>query len=707
MTVGGPLDQRAHALVSADEPVTAVRFVDGPRADALGRVGVSTVGDLLRHYPHRWLDLRTTAPLARLPLGVESTAVGTVHEVTVKHPRPRLTITEVALTDDTGVLIGVWFNQPYLQQRFRKGDRVAFAGVVQLEFGLRQMRTPFVERLGSSEDASWLGRILPVHSATEGLSSNWIRRLVSEALDQFGDVPDPLPASLRADRDLMPLAAALREIHFPSDLDGRDEARRRLAYEELLMLQLGMALRRHSLVDERVGFAHTVDGARRTTLLASMPFALTTDQKRATEEIARDMAAPRPMNRMLLGDVGSGKTAVAAIALAAVADSGTQAAMMAPTEVLARQYADAVGGLLDRAGVTWRLLTGSTPAAERRRIVAEVTGGDVSVLLGTHALLTESVVFNELSLVIVDEQHRFGVSQRLGLRAKGKRHGQSIDMLVMSATPIPRSLALTLYGDLDASYLREHPRAGARERVITRLVPRTGRDGAYETVRAAVAAGRQAYVICALVDESGTTEATAAVREAERLRTRVFKDLKVGLLTGQMKTAEKSAAMDAFKRGETDILVATTVVEVGVDVPNATVMIVENAERFGLAQLHQLRGRVGRGEHGGEVLLFADPKTKEGRERMAAIVETSDGFELAERDLRLRGEGQVLGERQHGLPELRLASVVQDMDLVELARGDAQALVAADPHLRDARNAALLHEVKRTFGRDWEWVSSG
>jgi ATP-dependent DNA helicase RecG len=694
---------RGRALAAQTEAVTAVRYVDEPRAEALARVGVRTVGDLLRHYPHRWLDLRITAPLGRLPLGIEATAVGTVHEVVVKRPRPKLNITEVAITDDSGVLVGVWFNQPYLAQRFRAGDRVAFAGVVQMEFGLRQMRAPFVERLGSSEDASWLGRVLPVHPATEGLSSNWVRRLVSEALDEFGNIPDPLPAALRSRRELMPLARALHEIHFPRDPDSRDEARRRLAYDELLTLQLGMALRRHALVDERAGFPHQVAGPRRVALLGALPFTLTGDQVRAAADIAEDMAAPRPMNRMLLGDVGSGKTAVAAIALSAAADSGTQAAMMAPTEVLARQYAQAVGGLLDLAGIPWRLLTGSTPGAERKATLAAVESGEVSVLLGTHALLTSAVRFKHLTLAVVDEQHRFGVTQRLGLRGKG----EAVDMLVMTATPIPRSLALTLYGDLDASYLREHPRAGARERVTTRLVPRSGRHEAYEVVRVAVRAGRQAYVICALVDESDAIEATAANREAERLQKREFKDLRVGLLTGQMRGPEKIAAMEDFRAGRTDVLVATTVVEVGVDVPNATVMIVEDADRFGLAQLHQLRGRVGRGEHGGEVLLFADPKTAEARERMAAFLETTDGFELAEKDLRLRGEGQVLGERQHGLPELRLASVVRDIDLVEAARADATAIVAGDPHLKDPRHAPLLEAVRASFGRDWEWVSSG
>jgi ATP-dependent DNA helicase RecG len=325
------------------------------------------------------------------------------------------------------------------------------------------------------------------------------------------------------------------------------------------------------------------------------------------------------------------------------------------------------------------------------------------VAFGTHALLTEAVEFKALTLAIVDEQHRFGVTQRLALRGKGS----AVDLLVMTATPIPRSLALTVYGDLDASYLREHPRAGARQRVLTRLVPRSGRDEAYDVVRAAVRAGRQAYVVCALVDDSEATEAKAAIREAERLRTRVFRDLRVGLLTGQMRPSEKTAAMEDFRAGRIDVLVATTVIEVGVDVPNATVMIVEDAERFGLAQLHQLRGRVGRGGHGGEVLLFADPKTSEARARMEAFVTTTDGFELAERDLLLRGEGQLLGERQHGLAELRLASIARDIDLIAEAREDAQGIVSHDPHLTDARDALLLEEMRRSLGRDWEWVRAG
>lgn len=693
--------KRAVALARAAEPVTAVRLVDARRAAALERLGVHNVGDLVRHYPFRYLDLTSTCDLRTVPSGSDATVVGRVHEIKVKRPRPRLTITEVAIVDGTGALIGVWFNQPYIEQRFRVGERVAFAGTVVFEYGLKQMKNPFVEKLGDEGDAG-IARILPVHRATEGLSTNWIRRLVDEALSYAGDVPDPLPARIRADRALVPLARALRDIHFPATPHAVTAARRRLAYDELLAIQLVMAMKRHSIRDVR-GTQHVVDGARLRALTGALPFELTTGQHAAIADILGDMASERPMNRMLLGDVGTGKTAVAAHALAACADSGTQAAMMAPTEVLATQYARAVGPLLDAAGVTWRLLTGSTKSAERREILTGLADGSVSVAFGTHTLIQEGVAFLRLSLAIVDEQHRFGVSQRLALRGKGS----GIDLLVMTATPIPRSLALTVYGDLDASYLRERPGARGPGHITTRVVPMHGRSDAYDEVKRAVRDGYQAYVVCALVDESDVTQAKAATAEARRLQRQVFPDFKVGLLTGQMPAAEKASAMDKFRAGETDVLVATTVIEVGVDVPRATVMLIEDAERFGLAQLHQLRGRVGRGEAPGRVLLFADPKTADGCARMDAIVATDDGFELAEYDLRLRGEGEVLGDRQSGLPGLRLASLATDQDLLEATRADAHVLVARDPHLLAPEHTALREDAVVRVGSVWSWVSSG
>ena len=697
------VSSRALALSRLALPVTAVRLVDARRADALERLGIETVNDLVRHYPFRYLDLTSTADLRTVAVGSDATVVGRVHDIKVKRPRQRLTVTEVALVDGTGALIGVWFNQPYVAQRFRVGERVAFAGTVVLEYGLKQMRNPFVEKLPEDESQPDIARILPVHRATEGLSTNWVRRLIAEALTFVGHIPDPLPAGLRVKRTLLPVAEALRLIHFPPTLADADAARTRLAYEELLAIQIAMAMRRHRLVDERTGHAHVTDGPCLARLSSAFPFELTQDQALAVAEVLADMAAARPMNRMLLGDVGTGKTAVAAHALAACADSHTQAAMMAPTEVLAHQYARAIGPLLDAAGISWAIVTGSTKAPERRRTLAGLAEGTIAVAFGTHALIQEDVDYAHLTLAIVDEQHRFGVSQRLALRAKG----EGVDLLVMTATPIPRSLALTLYGDLQATYLRTRPGGRDADHVRTRVLPASGRAEAYQAVRAAVAQGQRAYIVCALVDESDSTQAKAATVEARRLQRQVFPDLRVGLLTGQMPAADKHAAMERFRSGETDVLVATTVIEVGIDVPEATVMVVEDADRFGLAQLHQLRGRIGRGEHPGEVLLIADPRTRDGVARLSAIETTTDGFELAEYDLRLRGEGEVLGERQSGLPGLRLASLVSDQALLDAAREDARALVAADQTLGRPEHRLLLSDVRQRLGSAWEWVSSG
>jgi ATP-dependent DNA helicase RecG len=698
-----PASRRAVARARWSRAVGSLRLVDDKRAEALARLGVHTVGDLVRHYPFRYLDLTATADMRTVQAGSQATVVGRVHDITVKHPRPRLSITEIALVDGTGALIGVWFNQPYMATRFRVGERVAFAGQVVFEYGLKQMRAPFVERLPEEDAGPSIACVLPVHGATEGLSTNWIRRLVAVALEDAGDVPDFLPAALRVRHGLVGLADALRAVHFPVSSDDAERARRRLAYDELLTIQLAMALRRHAVVDALPGHAHVVDGPAMRALPTALPFGLTPDQETAIGEIVADMRAPRPMNRMLLGDVGTGKTVVAAHALAACADSGTQAAMMAPTEVLAGQYVRALGPLLDTLGISWTLLTGSTKAKERSRILAGLADGSIRVAFGTHALIQEDVLYARLSLAIVDEQHRFGVEQRLALRNKG----EALDMLVMTATPIPRSLALTVYGDLETSYLRERPGGRGADHVSTRIVSKGGRPDAYQAVRDAVARGERAYIVCALVDESDASEARAATAEARRLQRQVFPELRVGLLTGQMTAADKHEVMGRFRSGEVDVLVATTVIEVGVDVPEATVMIVEDAERFGLAQLHQLRGRVGRGERPGEVLLFADPRTDDGRARMAAIVGTNDGFELAEYDLELRGEGDVLGARQSGLPGLRIASLSRDGDLLAIAREDARALVSSDPQLGLAEHVPLREELQERLAEAWEWVSAG
>jgi len=684
-------------------PVAELRYVDVRRAEALARIGIETIGDLVHHYPSRYLDLTTASAIRDVPLGADATVLGTVRDVRVKRPRQRLTIVEVAVADETGVVVGVWFNQPYVAQRVKIDDRVAMAGRVEMDFGLRQMKSPFLERMDSTESPRDLGRVLPVHRATEGISTNWMRKLVTEALVEAGAPADPLPAELRVKRGLPPLRWALSTIHYPDELADVEPARRRLAYDELFGLQLAMATRRHRSVKDRPGHPHETGGEHFRRLRDSLPFPLTADQSAALDDVVADMGGSEPMNRMLLGDVGTGKTVVAALALCIAADSDTQAAMMAPTEVLAAQYARNVGPLLEAAGVSWEILTGSTTAAERRRILAGIADRSVTAVFGTHALIQSDVDYPVLTLAIVDEQHRFGVQQRLSLREKG----ETADLLVMTATPIPRSLALTAYGDLATSYLRERPGSRPADHVTTRLVPRSGRAGAYDSVRAAVAAGHQAYVVCALVEESDTAEARAATREAERLRTRVFPDLRVGLLTGKMRPSEKASVMEAFRAGEVDVLVATTVIEVGVDVHNATIMLVEDAERFGLAQLHQLRGRIGRGEYPGEFLVFSDAKTEDGRRRMQAIASTNDGFALAEEDLRLRGEGDLLGLRQSGLPGLRAASLINDADLLELARADAFDIITADPHLRAPAHGLLAVQTETFLANSETWVRSG
>lgn len=684
------LGARAARLSAWGEPVSAVRHVDAGRVKKLANIGIARVGDLVRHYPHRYIDVTETPRIADLSPGTDATVIGRVHATTVKNPRRGLTVVEVAIVDGTGVLFGVWFNQPYIAERFREGERVAFAGKVGISGGFKQIRNPLTETLGDSEESETLGRLIPVHPATEGLSSGWMRRLTTEALSAFGDVPDFLPARIRARHRLMNRAAALRAMHAPEDMDEAHEARRRIAYEEFFLLQLVLAERRASYAHSGSSMIHTVDGPLRSQLEEAIPFSLTDDQRAAIDDIASDMSAASPMHRLLLGDVGTGKTAVAAVALAIAADSNTQAAMMAPTEVLAGQYSRRVGPLLDAAKVSWAMLTGSTPARERKEILSGLASGALQVALGTHALFSRDVRFARLGLIVVDEQHRFGVEQRAALREKG----EAPDVLVMTATPIPRSLALTLHGELDTSYLRQRPTGRSiEESVSTRVIGSSERSVAYEAIRKAVAAGRQAYVVCPLVEESESLDTKAATDEADRLSRDVFPNLEVALLTGRTPQAEKDEVMGRFVEGSIDVLVATTVVEVGVDVPNATVLLIEGAERFGLAQLHQLRGRVARGAAPGEAYLLADPKTDESRRRMAAVANISDGFELAEVDLSLRGEGEILGARQSGMSALRVASVPRDIAILEAARRDVTDLGAREPTFWSRPPRALMPAI--------------
>lgn len=712
----------ANFLLAA--PVEKVRAVSPARAKNLAKMGIRTVSDLLQNYPHRYIDLSHTASIARAQIGEFVTIVGQVDEVVQKQPRPRMDILEVSLFDGSGILMAVWFRQPWMAKRFAKGMRVAFSGKIGFEYGFKRMNSPLVAFLDDAEKgATDAVQLHSVHHATENVSATWMRRFIANALEQTADLSDPLPADLRVSRNLISKKAALRQIHFPHDKKELAEAHARIAYEEVLCLQLEMMMRRNDETSVGTPHEHT-PGEHVRALRKALPYELTDEQEQAVEEISRDMCASACMNRMLLGDVGTGKTVVAAFALALAADSGLQAAMMAPTEVLARQYAQKMGPLFDTCGISWGILTGATPAQERETLLEEAVSGTLSVLFGTHALIEPDVQFAHLSLCVIDEQHRFGVNQRARLRMKG----ECCDLLVMTATPIPRTLALTLYGDLETSYIRRRP--ASRPPTQTCVVSRHARGRAYEEIRQALKEGRQAYVICPLVGlsrkkraehaESGQMAASlrggadiadpkAAEQEAAHLQRDVFQGYTVGLLTGHMTSAEKQQVMHDFHEGNIHVLVATTVVEVGIDVPNATMMMIEDAERFGLSQLHQLRGRVGRGQYPGKVFLVADPgkEDTEVQARMDALVSTTDGFELAQADLVARREGDVLGDRQHGAATLKLVNVIDDEKLISFAHEDARALLAHDPHLEAPQNRALHREIQRVFAHYDETTTKG
>lgn len=705
-----------------DEDVSRLSYVSGSREEALRKLGIETVGDLLLSIPRRYLDFSHSYTIETVPIGTVATVVGTVDRVITKLPRPRLAVTEVCLVDATGVMKVAFFRMPWLAQQIRRGDRLAVLGKVEFSYGFKQMTSPHFEKL----DAGSLAQILPVHPATEKVSQAWMRRIVSGALARVVQLPDPVPAALRARRGLMSLGRALRQIHFPRYMGETDFARRRLAYDELLYLQLALKLRDDADLVAVTPYAHTI-GPCVERMREALPYALSEEQECAVRDILTDMAdASHVMNRLLMGDVGTGKTSVAAFGLAACADTGTQAAMMAPTGVLARQYAGSVGPLLDRCGISWAVLTGSTDAAERARIHEGLLDGTISVLFGTHALLEDQVVFRRLSLVVIDEQHRFGVHQRGALRAKGP----GADLLAMSATPIPRTLALSVYGDLDTSIIRHRPVAGAG--VTTRVLDQTNRDIALGALRAALEEGRQAYVVCPLVEDGDDADElldvvpgldldeAGQVSSAPRLRSvaatveelsRLFPDVCVAGLHGRMRPKEKDERLEAFRAGAIKVLVSTTVVEVGVDVPNATVMLIENGERFGLATLHQLRGRVGRGKLSGLCFVLSGlrsgSKSSSALERLKTLESVSDGFALAEKDLELRHEGEILGYRQHGGITLRFVDLARDAVLISQAHEDATEILTYSPHLTADAVAPMRYEVVRRYGDIFKEVSGG
>lgn len=662
--------------VSTADLNTDVRYIKGigeQRAKALGKLGIATLRDLIAYFPRAYEDRRSFCRIAQLQSGENACVEAMVAaEPVVSRVRKGLELVKVRVVDETGTLFLTFFNQSYISNTLRRGETFTFFGKVEGTERRKAMTNPLVEREGRRE---LTGRIVPVYPLTAGVSQTMLIRAVEQGLAACRDLlPDPLPDEVRRAHQLCSIGYAYDQIHFPTSEEELAIARRRLVFEELFLLTIGLKkLRRRR---EGLRCAPWVD-TELGDFAAALPFRLTGAQRRAIDEITADLRAGRPMNRLVQGDVGSGKTMVAAAAMVCAVKNGFQAALMAPTEILAEQHYRGLAPLLERLGISCVLLTGGMRARERRQTLEHIALGQAQVVIGTHALISADVTYHALGLVVTDEQHRFGVGQRAALSAKGN----APHLLVMSATPIPRTLALIIYGDLDVSVIDELP--PGRQRIDTFCVTGAYRQRFYGFVRKEIQAGRQAYIICSMVEhgQAQPDDRKAATEYAQLLREKVFPDLNIACVHGRMKPREKETVMAAFAAGEVHILVSTTVVEVGVDVPNATVMVVEDADRFGLSQLHQLRGRVGRGQHKSYCILVSDNKNEETRQRLKVMTGTNDGFRIAEEDLRLRGPGDFFGQRQHGLPALKVADLSCDMALLKEAQTAAEALLGRDPSL--------------------------
>jgi ATP-dependent DNA helicase RecG len=691
-----PKPQSGAADAGLDSPITVISGIGPTQSRRLARLGLRTIRDMLYFFPRRYDDFSTLKTISQLQYGEEVTIMGQITAVSTRRSKGGQSITQVVVEDGSGSVEVTWFNQPHLAKQLKPARQIVLSGRVNEFLGRLTFQSPQWEPL--DRQLLHTARIVPIYPLTEGISARWLRKLMKRTVDYWSHrIPDHLPSEVRSRLDLWDLEVALRQIHFPDDMTSLETARHRLAFDELFVVQVGVLRQRQRWQSESAR-SIPADAAVLQRFTASLPFALTGAQERTLSEIVEDMSQERPMSRLLQGDVGSGKTVVAAAAMALTTAAGAQTALMAPTEILAEQHFRTVSYLLGSAddnggdgpslNASVHLLTGSTPAAEKEAIYRGLADGSIDVVVGTHALIQTGVEFDKLALAIVDEQHRFGVAQRAELRQKGFNP----HMLVMTATPIPRSLALTLYGDLDLSIIDEMP--PGRQPVETHVLEPTARERAYGFVHNQVKAGHQAFIICPLVEESEKIEAKAAIAEHRRLQQQVFPKLRLGLLHGRMKGEEKEEVMGRFSSGELDILVSTSVVEVGIDVPNATVMLVEGANRFGLAQLHQFRGRVGRGESASYCLLIADSSTAASEDRLKAIEATHDGFVLAETDLELRGPGEFFGTRQSGLPDLRVAGFA-DLRLLELARAEAKGQLEADPQLTSPELRLLVQQVDR------------
>ena len=682
-------------MISLSDSLQYFKGVGPRRIKLFKKLDINSVEDLLYYFPRRYEDRSNLVKISKLEIGKLYTIKGQILAKGDRRSWKRrgFSIVEVAVGDDTGRIFAVWFNQPYLKQYFKVGQNVILYGKVELYKDRLQISSPEFEILGSAQDDSLsTGRIVPIYSICEGLTQRFMRQIIKGTLDKYmPKVVDPLPYNIRNKHNLLNLAQSLINIHFPKDSDINREAYRRLSFEEFFMFQIPVILRklrRH----EKQGIAHNTDGFIFNQLKESLPFQLTFPQERAIENIRKDMSSKSPMQRLLQGEVGSGKTIVAILSAAIALDSGFQVAFMVPTELLAKQhFANIKNLILKDKSEEIILLTSDIKKKTKESIYKKIRNGKIQLIIGTHALIQQNLVFKNLGLVIIDEQHKFGVAQRAILPKKGNNP----DILIMTATPIPRTLSMTIYGDLDISVIDELPKE--RLPIKTLSYNKQRLNEVYEFVRDIVMQKRQAYFVCPVIEDSQEQDLKAAETIFEEFKSEIFKDFRIGLVHGRLDTDKADRVMQDFKAGNIDILVATSVLEVGIDIPNATCMVVLQAERFGLSQLHQLRGRIGRGKFESFFIIVAEPKTEESRERIRAIEELSDGFKIAEEDLKIRGPGEFFGRRQHGLSTLNIANPLTQLKLLKNAREEVYTLLKADPYLSKRQNCGLFLKMKKIF----------
>ena len=681
----------------------SVQFLKGvgpKRSEILGRLGIHTIHDMLSYFPRDYKDRTRIQKISEAKIGAEITIQAKILAINNRMARNRKYILEAFVTDETGTIAATWFNQPFLMNKFHVGDNLFLHGKVGA-YKYLQLLSPEYEVIQDDETNIKEGGIIPVYPLTEHISQTQFRKIMKEAVHHFANhIEEILPKELLVKNQLLPLDKAIREIHSPETFDTLKRAKSRLVYNELFTLEMAMALRR-SGIKEETGIAFKVGTNVDTHIRKLIPFTLTNAQERVIREIITDMRSNKPMNRLLQGDVGSGKTVVAIYAILVAIANGYQAAFMAPTEILSEQHFQTLQKYLQHSHVRMQLLTGSTNSKYKKDALEQIKNGQIDLVIGTHALIEETVQFKKLGLVVIDEQHKFGVIQRLKLKEKG----HSPDVLIMTATPIPRTLSITLFGDLDISILDEMP--PGRTPIKTFWISKDKETDSYNFIHGEITKGRQVFIVYPLVEESEVLSLKAAVTEAKRLQHDVFPACKIGLLHGQMKSGDKDKIMTDFKERRYDILVSTVIIEVGIDIPNATVMVVEHAERFGLAQLHQLRGRIGRGSEQSYCLLFGNPKTNEARERLKIMTKTCDGFKIAEMDFKLRGPGEFFGTRQHGLPELKISDLIRDFPILKQARTDAFEIVSRDPHLTQITHQKIRQKVLEAFKDRLELISIG